>query len=72
MQRLSLVPLRIQLLSSPLEVVHHRQDLAEGGADQLLTDVVLIPDLSLAEVVEIRCDAHVLALQRLVLLLQAL
>ena len=72
MERLSLLTFRIQLLPSTLEVVHHRQDFTERGADQLLTHVVLVPALTLAEVVEIRCDPHVLALQRLVLLLQGL
>ena len=70
MECLSLLTLRIQLLPSALEVVHHRQDFTERGTDQLLTNVVLVTALTLAEVVEIRCDPHVLALQRLVLLLQ--
>ena len=70
MQRLGFLTFRIQLLTGPLEVVDDGENLREGRADQLLTHVVLVAALALAEVVEIRRNAHVLAVERLVLLLQ--
>ena len=69
MQRLGFLTFRIQLLTGPLEVVDDGENLREGRADQLLTHVVLVAALALAEVVEIRRNAHVLAVERLVLLL---
>ena len=66
MKSLSLFALRIELLTGALEVVDNREDLAQGRADQLLTQIILIPALTLAEIIEISGDPHVLTLQSVV------
>ena len=71
MQGLSLFTLRIQLLAGALKVVDHGQDLAQGAAGELQLEIFGIPLLTLAEVVEISRDAHVLAAHGLVLLAQS-
>ena len=67
MDGLRLLGLRIELLAGPLEIIHHRQDLAEGGAGDLQALILLITALALAEVIEVGGDAHVLAAQGLML-----
>ena len=53
MEGLSLFTLRVELLTGALEVVDNRKDLAQRRADQLLTEIILIPALTLAEIIEI-------------------
>ena len=67
MQALGFLGLGIELLASPIEVVDHRQDLAEGVAGDLEAQILLIAALALPEVVEISGDPHVLLAQGLVL-----
>jgi hypothetical protein len=66
MEALGLLTLGIELLAGPVEVIDHRQDLAEGAAGDLDAEIVLVPALALAEVVEIGGDPHVLLLHALV------
>ena len=60
-----------QLLACALKVIDHGQDLAQGAAGELQLEIFRIPLLTLAEVVEISRDAHVLAAHGLVLLAQS-
>ena len=69
-QALGFLVLGIKLLAGPLEVVHHRQDLAEGGAGDLQALVLLVAGLALAEVVDIGGNPHGLGAQTLVLAAQ--
>ena len=67
MQRLRFLMLGAELLARPLEVVEHRQDLAQGAAGDLQAQIVVVPALTLAEVVEISSQTHVLAVEVVVL-----
>merc|ERR1711965_657588 len=69
-QRLSFFTFGIELLPRPFEIVHDRKNSAECGADQLLADVVLVTALAFSEIIEIRCDPHVLTLKRFMLLFE--
>ena len=60
--------LRIELLTSTLEIIHNGEDFTEGAADELQLEVVLVATLTLAEVVEVRSDAYILTAQHLMLL----
>ena len=70
MQVLGLLALGSELLAGAIEIVDDRQDLAEGGTGDLQLQVVVVAALTLAEVVEVGGDAHVLAAQALVFALQ--
>jgi hypothetical protein len=67
---LGLLALGVELLAGAVEVVDHRQDLAEGAAGDLDARIFLIPTLALAEVVEIGGHPHVLPAQTFVLRLK--
>ena len=72
MKGLGLFTLRIELLTSTLEVVDNRKDLTQRRANQLLTQIILISALTLAEIIEISRDSHVLTLQGVVFCTQSL
>ena len=67
---LRLLTLGIELLASAIEIINNRQYLAQGVASDLQAQVFLIAGLSLAVIVEICRNAHVLRAEHLVLALQ--
>ena len=68
MQGLGLLVLGVELLTGPIKVVNDRQDLAEGAAGDLQPLILKIAALTLAVIVEIGRQAHVLAVEIVVLL----
>jgi hypothetical protein len=64
---LSLLMLGVELLAGPIKIVHHRQDFSEGGAGDLQALILTVPGLALAEIIEVSRQAHVLAVEVVVL-----
>jgi hypothetical protein len=62
--------LGVELLAGAIEIVHHWQDLTEGGAGDLQALILAVTGLALAEIVEVGRQTHVLAIEVVVLALE--